>query len=499
MNRRQFLTTTGAFGAWSASVPLSSVLRGESAGGGVAPLKPGRITLEGKLVHECSLPGEKRSDGVFPAHPNGIRLSKDRVLLLYATRGWRGVDEDRSIIYQVRLGGFTGPILKEGLLAQSRDDWDPFNDGSRYFQAHGHPSGFGVPKGALIDGQPAPHANLFVIKWYSYSRYFVQPDRLALTTSDPRSVHLSAKTIHMEWVQVRLNEAEDDIETVDPISTLQTPGVDPRQPESRRVNQTYVQPVPYNRETTEWIDMAVVGWSEKLGEKTKGPVAVKYRYDPQRHRYAWVEKSGRLFPPGIHAGEGGAIKTPAGWAMFVRPTRRHGLPLLWAIKEDPFDSNPPDRLLAGPREGQPIVRAPVTAYRCADGKIRVFTGDSDHSPYDNRRNPLYAWECDDTADFALSRRQTVIDVLTEFSDVRLESEPIADMAKVLPHCGGSSQYVAFRLRTESINYDRIRKLVPKDNPRHLSPAVTDGERMAHGIYVARIDYDRAMPDEWEFA
>lgn len=498
MNRRQFLTTTGALGALSASSSLPNVLRAESVGDHVDMLKPGRITLEGKLVHECSVPGETRADGVYPAHPNGIRLSKDRVLLLYATRGWRGVDEDRSIIYQVRLGRFTGPILKEGMLVQARDDWDPFKDGSSYYQAHGTPSGFGVPKGALINGRPAPHANLFVIKWYVNARYFLTPDRLALTTSDPKSVHLSENTIHMEWVQVRLNEAEDDIEIVEPISTMRTPDQgEGGLPQTERFTQSKVQAVPFNPEATEWIDTANIDWSEKPKEDAVGLVPAKFRYNRSRHRYEFSEIGSRLYPAGVHLSGGSPLKIEQGWAFYSRPHRSLNLPLVWTKRKNPF-SDENQQLLMEPRTGQPIVRAPVTAYRCADGRLRVFTGDGDASPYQNRRNPLYCWECEGAPDFALSRRQVVIDVLKEFPDVRLESEPIVDMAKVLPHCGGSSQYVAFRLRTESINYDRIRKLVPKDNPRYLSPAITEAERMVSGIYVARIDYGRDWPDEWNF-
>ncbi len=499
MNRRQFLTSTSALGALSASAAVPGVLRGKSAGDHAATLKPGRITLEGKLVHECSQPGEKRADGVYPAHPNGIRLSKDRVLLLYATRGWRGVDEDRSIIYQVRLGGFTGPILKEGMLVQSRDDWDPFDDGSSYYQAHGTPSGFGVPKGALIDGRPAPHANLFVIKWYVNARYFLTPDRLALTTSDPKSVHLSENTIHMEWVQVRLNEAEDDIEIVEPISTMRTPdqgegGLRP----TERFTQSKVQAMPFNHDATEWIDTANIDWSEKPKEDAIGLVPAKFRYDHSRHRYEFSETGSRLYPAGVHLSGGSPLKIDQGWAFYSRPHRSLNLPLVWTKREDPF-SDENQQLLMEPRTGQPIVRAPVTAYRCADGVIRVFTGDSDESPYQNRRNPLYCWEVDPQKDFKLSRQQVVVDVLEEDWGFRLESEPIADMAKVLPHCGGRSQYVAFRVRSESINYSRKRHFVPVGNPRHISPAITDEERMASGIYVARIDYDREMPDEWQFA
>ena len=46
-----------------------------------------RVECMGKLVHACSIAGETRADDVFPGHPNGIPLSRNRWLILYATRG----------------------------------------------------------------------------------------------------------------------------------------------------------------------------------------------------------------------------------------------------------------------------------------------------------------------------------------------------------------------------------------------------------------------------
>ena len=56
------------------------------------------IDPNGKFLQECGLTSERRSDDVFPAHPNGTQLSRDRFFIVYATRGWRGIDEDRSIV-----------------------------------------------------------------------------------------------------------------------------------------------------------------------------------------------------------------------------------------------------------------------------------------------------------------------------------------------------------------------------------------------------------------
>src|SRR4051812_41485191 len=56
----------------------------------------------GLLVRECTLPGETRRDDVVPRHANALQLSATRWLVLYSTHGYRGVDDERSIVYQVR-------------------------------------------------------------------------------------------------------------------------------------------------------------------------------------------------------------------------------------------------------------------------------------------------------------------------------------------------------------------------------------------------------------
>ena len=124
-----------------------------------------RIEPLGPLVRCCSLPGESAEDGMFPAHPSGIQLARDRFLVLYSTRGVRCHDDDGSIVYQVRAQGFDGPVLHEGFLARRIEDWDPFRDGSAYVKLLRHPVAFGVPKGALVDGALAANANLFGACW----------------------------------------------------------------------------------------------------------------------------------------------------------------------------------------------------------------------------------------------------------------------------------------------------------------------------------------------
>ena len=117
----------------------------------------------GKLIDECGLSGETRADWVAPAHGNGLPLSADRFLLLNSTLGFRGVDDNLSLTWQLRADRYDGPLVREGFFARSVNDWDALGDGRKFVRQFGHPVAFGVPRGALFNGQPARHANHFVV------------------------------------------------------------------------------------------------------------------------------------------------------------------------------------------------------------------------------------------------------------------------------------------------------------------------------------------------
>src|SRR6185295_13552111 len=152
---------------------------------------------------------------VVPAHPNGLQVSRDRWLIVYGTRGFRGVDDDRSTVYQLRKDGPLGPVIREGFLCRTRDDWDPQEQGKAFSRQAGHAVAFGVPKGATIDGKAAPNANVFVAKWYVHAR-LLDKTRTYLEhgTAD---IGFAGPPVFVEGLQFRLNEREDDIEVVRPV------------------------------------------------------------------------------------------------------------------------------------------------------------------------------------------------------------------------------------------------------------------------------------------
>lgn len=162
------------------------------------------IEHHGKLIHETNLPGERRRDNVAPAHGNGLQLSRNRFMTLVGTRGFRGVDAGRSIVWQLRRDSFSGPVIKESHFARSIDDWYPLGDTYRCRRQSGHPVLFGVPKGARVDG---PQANVFVAKWRKVGRG-IDPEGHLLWDNQPAKV--SAQTQCVEWSQFRLTESADD-------------------------------------------------------------------------------------------------------------------------------------------------------------------------------------------------------------------------------------------------------------------------------------------------
>src|SRR5216684_7600759 len=109
------------------------------------------IKPQGEFIRECTLPGETRKDDVVPRHANAIQLSRQRWLVIYSTHGYRGVDDERSIIYQVRRDAPDGAVLKEGFLVRTLNNFQPDGapaprPGTSHVKQHGHMVAFGVPK-----------------------------------------------------------------------------------------------------------------------------------------------------------------------------------------------------------------------------------------------------------------------------------------------------------------------------------------------------------------
>ncbi len=471
ISRRQFNTGIAA-APWLAG--LASVRGAEAA----APrLKA--IVHQGMLVKDSTVPGETRAENVTPAHPNGLQLAKNRFLLLYATRGFRGIDDDRAICYQLRREGFDGPVLKEGLLSTpyDRGDAQPFTS-SYTFKQHGHPVAFGVPKGAKIAGRESPHANVFAAKWRTR----------VLHIANGAIVHDSSREGQaVEWVQFRLNDDESDIEILQPVQSLRQKGFEsgPLFCSAKKcvwMNQSYVNAVPFNADCSEWIDA-----NHFAGDRV---AALRYAFNPTSRLYEWVETGEYLIDPVGGVSEASVVPWGNDWLIGVRlagaPIDKPGRPkraahgVGWVRTSDPMKglgeiAFPPVPNCQGGR----------TAYRCADGVLRVFAGDATVPPKNgkprSKRNPIYAWDIDPDRGFAASEPRVIFDAWKAQIEMRPESVPMCDMIKLMPPVG-NRQILLHRLTYA---------------PNNFPP--TAEEIAACGVYYARLEYDGPVAPIWQFA
>ena len=447
-----------------------------------------RIDHLGKLIDECRLEGERRSDDVVPAHPSGIQLSKNRWLLLYATRMFRGNDDDTSIVYQIRENTPDGRLIKEAMLQCSINHWDALGDGSGQFvKQHGHPSVFGVPKGANISGQPAQSANVFVLLWRRVAREF-DPYANIVEGTNPDS-ELVKRTSTTEWAQVRLNEEENDIEFLQEIRQLRQVGFGDEGPDfcgaqnAVHMVQGYTPPVPFNRECTEWV-MCNHFYGTRFA-------ALKFRFNKENGVYEWVETGPYLFAGHERLSDASLALYKDSWVCAIRTdyvvdhvSYRKGLK--WLRMEDPF-SNPPEPVY----KEFPGVKSPKTVYMCPDGVLRLFSSDCEVSPYENRWDPLYCWNIDPDKNFEASNQRVVFDTVKAGLPYRPEAKPKADMCKLLFH-NGKTQYMIHRVSAVSTQSDHIHT-VPV---RWVFPAINQAEKDSCSIYCAKITYREAFPQHW---
>jgi len=438
------------------------------------------IDHRGVYVDACTVTGETRADRVVPAHPNGIQLSARRWLTIYATRGFRGGDDDRSTVYQIRDGSPAGNVIREGLLAPTRNDWDPLGNGSVRVKQCGHPVAFGVPKGACIRGRPVPNANVFVVKWRTSSRI--------LDPATNRLLHWDETPgergyIAVEWIQFRLNRTEDDIDILQPTQPLRQNGYAGsnafcRHEQFAAMNQSFVQPVPHNADASEWVVVEHFDQSRL--------VPVKFAFNTGSGLYEWTETG-----PVLNSAdktklyEASTLVFKDSWLVAGR-TQWGDRRLAWLRTDDLFAAAaPPPFTMADSIRTD----APHTVYNCPDNVVRVFTGDSSVSPYGQARCPLYCWDVDPDAEFAADTPKVVFDSVAAGLPFALEDHPTLDMCKLLPHTGGSVGYLVHRVRD-----------CCHDHPgRVTANTLTENARAATAVYWAEVRYDQEYPCRWEWS
>jgi hypothetical protein len=154
----------------------------------------------------------------------------------------------------------------------------------------------------------------------------------------------------------------------------------------------------------------------------------------------------------------------------------------WVRTDDPFGKMPALTIVQSPHR-----EAPMTLFACADGALRMFSGDYANSPYHQRRDPLYVWDVD-ARDFSVSNRRVVFDSVKAgvFPDDDVPRG--AGFAHLMPHAGGDVGYVAHRV----LCFRYRAGVLPNQ------PALTNEQLSKFGIYYSKIVYDRPYAAAWRF-
>ncbi|MBC8876439.1 MAG: hypothetical protein H8E44_43985 [Planctomycetes bacterium] len=445
-----------------------------------------RFFYKGLLISDCTIPGERTEDGVKPGNAVCWQLSKTRYIWVYQTKSFQGADSVRAIVYQIRKDRPDGPILKEAVLSPFTDHWDPFGRGDKYFKQQGHAKVFGVPKGAVDkNGKLLPSNNVFCAGWYQHARIVDHATGRLLHTLDERSRELSDATQRIATIQFKLNEAEDDIELLTPITILRQKGFETGDafcelgPTAIGVNQWYTPYSPYDEECTQWVDVRHF--------LPDGLAAVMMEFDPKTRRYEWTKTGPLATMPEQNLIEASLNRIGDEWIVGARPNRFsirsaagpsksvtnmgwEGC-AVWFRRKD---------LFAG--LGDPIVMpgrpaACRSSYVCPDGVLRVFGGDKHLSPYNWPRNPVYCWDVD-PSDFALSNCKTLI------ATADLGWAPTVRSVKMrafLSPVFDNKQIASARVTAEVVG--------------------TPGEKVLDqcGVHYWYVTYDRDIECQWRFA
>ncbi len=441
-----------------------------------------RIESKGFYIEQCGLPGETKADQRVPAQHNTIQVSRDRWFVVYETRGFRGVDDNCSVIYQLRKEKPDGEALAEGYLEKSINDWDPLRDGRKFVKQGNHSIAFGVPKGALINGQRVAHEGVFAVAWGNHGRV-LDPETDYLWHSE--EIPAPVETHRGVWVQFRLNEKEDDIEILQPVQALRQKGYEMGEAlcsheELRHMNHSFVGPVAHNEDRSEWLHAQ--HWEGAC-------VPVKYRWNPATGLYEWVESGPQLKgPPDRGIGEGSIVPYHGDWLFAARLSGKdYGI--AWFRTNDLFNWEP--KLALSEEVGS---NCPRTVYAFPDGAVRVFTTDQRNSPYQHiyqRRIPLNVLDINPDDNFAVTRSDVVFDSIKEGLPIPEKHAPTMHFCRLLSHTGGRFGYATYFVRTRAI--------LPREySIGNYKGIATQEEIEACGVYYSKITYDRDYPPTWTF-
>ncbi len=442
-----------------------------------------KIQYKGLLISDTCIPGEGKSEGITPEISSCIQVSKDKWLILFGTSDPRGHDTSRSIFYQIRKNGPDGEVIKEDLVEKARSGWDPHGLGHNLWKVNALPKVFGVPKGALRNGKPIPSANHFVAKWFV--RAGMEKDGLLVNPwhpdewpSDIKIMDYDTSCQSLEWMQFRLNDAEDDIEIISSTKQLRQKGyenslalssIPPNESKDGtwvRMHHAFGDVASYNEDCSEWIE--ICQFEDKLA-------AVRYTFNQNSGLYEWTETGKAHQRAGLDWSEASINKIDKDWIISVRAYNKEGQ-TVWYKTSDPFES-------FGDNTDIKCTYSPRISYVCADRILRLFSNGEGLPSKRYSRNPLYCLDVDPT-DFSYSNKQLVLDCCKEGLPFYI---PFADHAMLYPYVGGRKQIVSFRVITH------------KQTCRQADdPEVTAEELEQSGIHYAELIYDQEYPLPWNF-
>ena len=435
------------------------------------------ISYHGAFITDTPLPGERKADGIIPAHPGGgaMQLSADRWIIFFANLDPRGWDANHSILYQLRAGAPDGRVIAWGVIDSSIEDWDPLERGDRYYKACGMPIAFGVPKGATHRGAPISHANVFAVKWYRYAQ--LQRDGMLVQPNDdpagpwpeafrwPEGFDVQARTFRLEWMQFRLNDDETDIEPLTQPAVLRQRGYEAGDAfcnlgSGVQVNHAMKPPVKADPAGAEWVD--VNGFSA-------GAAAVRYSFNPGIGLYEWTHTGPLVVLPGRTFAECSVNRIGEDWIIAARSITPDGN-TCWFRTDDLFRTF-----------GRPVLTrsapGPRIAFLCGDGRLRLFGNTVN-------RSPLFCWDVNHE-DFSLADPRTILDAAAVGLPFHF---PFVDMAKLSPVYADNRQLLLYRMIT------RRQTACHCDGGHDVSP----DEHEQAGIYASEFVYSDVVEPAWRF-
>lgn len=452
-----------------------------------SPSTVASIRYLGMHIGDTSVAGETKADGVIPAHPGSgaLRVSQDLWAIFFATLDPRGWDANRSIVYQLRKDGPTGRIVKEGVIARSRDDWDPFGDGQRLFMSCGMPIAFGVPHGAMHNGRPMANANVFAVKWYRWAHRLVDGQIQHPShhrQAWPLGLQTKHRTLRVEWMQFRLNDAGDDLQPLTEPAMLRQRGYENGEAfcalgPDLQMNHSMKAPVATDATCTTWIECdSFIPYH--LGNLDHHAIApVKFAFNFSLGLYEWVSVGPLTEVPGRVIGEASVNLHNGTWVIAARSFEYAGRPpsTCWFKTSD---------LMAG--LGEPTFTnsgaAPRTAFVCGDGVLRLFTNDTQSAGSPTDRSRLCCWDVDPET-FELTNKRVILDA----RQAKLPMEdPFVDMAKLCP-AQGNRQLLLFRCIDHS-----------HTGNKPCQSSQNDAGFALAGIHAAQFTYSEPTPEVWCF-